>query len=328
MSFDELTEELAHIEARGLLRRLRPIDGSADAQVDIEGRRLLMLASNNYLGLATHPALCAAAADAARRFGAGSGASRLVSGDLALHHDLETRLARFKHAEAALLFTSGYQANIGAIPALVGSGDAVFSDALNHASIVDGCRLSRARTVVFAHRDTAALERLLQETPARRRLIVTDSVFSMDGDLAPLVEIVALARRFDAWVMLDEAHATGVFGPTGAGAAEELGLVEQVSSMGQDTLCGQVQITGQGIQSILIGAQQSQGGALRGKGLRSNAPKPACGAGNHNDTIFHLAGMRHARCHCSDLLFGHAMHDGAVGLLDQVRLAGEVDKVT
>jgi adenosylmethionine-8-amino-7-oxononanoate aminotransferase len=227
MGISALAEELVHIEARGLLRGLRPITGAAGAEVEIDGRSLLMLASNNYLGLATHPALRAAAADAVQRYGAGSGASRLVAGDLTLHHDLEARIARFKHAEAALLFTSGYHANIGTIPTLVGAGDAVFSDALNHASIVDGCRLSRARTIVFPHRDIGALERLLATTPARRRLIVTDSVFSMDGDIAPLPEIVGLAGRFDAWVMLDEAHATGVFGRTGAGAAEALGLLER-----------------------------------------------------------------------------------------------------
>ncbi len=227
MSFSALTDELGRIEARGLLRRLRPITGSADAEVEIDGRRVLMLSSNNYLGLATHPALRAAAAEAACRYGVGSSASRLVAGDLALHHDLEARIARFKRTEAALLFTSGYHANIGIIPALLGSEDAVFSDALNHASIVDGCRLSRARTVVFPHRDVGALEQLLEATPARRRLIVTDSVFSMDGDVAPVREIVALARRFGAWVMLDEAHATGVCGPTGAGVAEAAGIVEQ-----------------------------------------------------------------------------------------------------
>ncbi len=222
---DVLARELADIHDHGLTRDLLAIDGPADAVVTVGGRPLLMLASNNYLGLATHPRVRAAAAAAAERYGCGSGASRLVAGDLALHHDLEGRLAAFKHAPAALLFTSGYHANIGVIPALVGPGDQIFSDELNHASIIDGCRLARARVIVYPHRDATALARLLAEAaPARRRLIVTDTVFSMDGDVAPLVEIVELAERFDAWVMVDEAHATGVFGPTGGGVAEALGL--------------------------------------------------------------------------------------------------------
>jgi adenosylmethionine-8-amino-7-oxononanoate aminotransferase len=226
---DALALELAGIRERGLFRALEAIDGPTSAEVTVRGRRLLMLASNNYLGLATHPRLCTAAARAAERHGAGSGASRLVAGDLSLHHNLERRLALFKHAAAALLFTSGYHANIGVIPALVGSEDRIFSDELNHASLIDGCRLSRAPVSVYPHRDVAALARLLAAPPrGRRRLIVTDAVFSMDGDLAPLAEMVELAERFDAWVMIDEAHATGVFGPTGAGLAEALGLASRI----------------------------------------------------------------------------------------------------
>jgi adenosylmethionine---8-amino-7-oxononanoate aminotransferase len=229
-----IAEELSRIEAAGLARSMVPLSGAADAEVEVAGRRMLMLSSNNYLGLATHMRLRAAAASAVERYGTGAGASRLVAGDLALHHDVETRLARFKGTEAALLFTSGYHANIGTIAALVSSDDQVFSDALNHASIIDGCRLARARVAVYPHRDTTALRRLLAETPvARRRLIVTDSVFSMDGDLAPLAELVEVAREGDAWLMVDEAHATGTFGKTGAGLAEALGLAGAIDvSMG------------------------------------------------------------------------------------------------
>jgi 8-amino-7-oxononanoate synthase len=220
-----IAEELSRIEAAGLSRTMVPLSGAADAEVEVAGRRMLMLSSNNYLGLATHTRLRAAAASAVERYGTGAGASRLVAGDLALHHDVENRLARFKGTEAALLFTSGYHANIGTIAALMSSDDQIFSDALNHASIIDGCRLARARVAVYPHRDTTALRRLLAETPvARRRLIVTDSVFSMDGDLAPLAELVEVARESDAWLMVDEAHATGTFGETGAGLAEALGL--------------------------------------------------------------------------------------------------------
>jgi adenosylmethionine-8-amino-7-oxononanoate aminotransferase len=229
-----LRDELAYIEASGLSRVLVPLASTTDAEVEVGGRRMLMLSSNNYLGLATHPALGAAAAAAAERYGTGAGASRLVAGDLALHHHLEQRLARFKHTEAAMLFTSGYHANIGAITSLMGPDDQIFSDALNHASIIDGCRLSRACVSVYPHGDATALDRALATAPAaRRRLIVTDAVFSMDGDVAPLAALADIARRWNTWLMVDEAHATGVFGPTGAGLAESLGLSGSIDvSMG------------------------------------------------------------------------------------------------
>lgn len=222
------SERLQALRAQGLLRDLRVVGSGTGSWVNIGGRRTLLLCSNNYLGLATHPALIAAAAEAAAVWGVGAGASRLISGSLALHHELEQELAEWKRTEAAVLFNSGYHANIGTIAALVGEGDAVFSDALNHASIIDGCRLSRARVVVYPHADVDALAEKLAHTPARHRLIVTDSIFSMDGDVAPLREICAVAHRYDAWVMVDEAHATGVLGPTGAGLVEELNLHDQV----------------------------------------------------------------------------------------------------
>jgi 8-amino-7-oxononanoate synthase len=222
-------DELARIRDAGLLRVLRESAGAVDRWVTVDGRRVLLLCSNNYLGLANHPALADAAARAARTYGVGAGASRLISGSLPIHTELETRLATSKHAEAALLFPSGYHANIGAITALVGRGDAIFSDALNHASIIDGCRLSGATVHVYPHRDVDALAHALAASRARHRLIVTDSIFSMDGDAAPLADICALAERHDAMTMVDEAHGTGVFGPTGGGLVEALGLYDRIT---------------------------------------------------------------------------------------------------
>jgi len=227
---DELARELEGLERAGLRRRLRPLETGAEPEVVVEGRRALLLSSNNYLGLATHPALQAAAREAVGRFGCGTGASRLIAGDTELHARVERQLAGFKGTEAALLFPSGYQANVGAITALVGVGDHVFSDALNHASIIDGCRLSRASVHVYPHRDVRALEAMLAATPAGgRRLIVTDSVFSMDGDRAPLQALVAAASQYHSFLMLDEAHAAGVLGDRGAGLAEACGVVGDVA---------------------------------------------------------------------------------------------------
>ena len=227
---DALAAELQALEAAGLRRHLRPLGSASDAEVLCEGRRLLLLSSNNYLGLATHPALRAAATAAIARYGCGTGASRLIAGHLELHAEVEAKLAAFKGTPAALLFPSGYQANVGAITALVGRGDHVFSDALNHASIIDGCRLSGATIHVYPHRDVTALERLLDAAPQdARRLIVTDSVFSMDGDRAPLGPLVALAETYHSWLLVDEAHATGVLGPCGAGLAEAEGLTGRIA---------------------------------------------------------------------------------------------------
>ncbi len=222
-------QELARCEAAGLRRELCPVESAQEARVVVAGRSVVSLCSNNYLGLATHPAVVEAATRAARDFGVGSGASRLISGSMRLHHDLEARLAAFKGTASCVLFSSGYHANLGTIPALVGTSDAVFSDALNHASLIDGCRLSGASVRVYPHADAGALERLLRRETARRRLIVTDSVFSMDGDVAPLREICELAERYDAMVMVDEAHGAGVLGRRGAGLVEALGLSERVA---------------------------------------------------------------------------------------------------
>lgn len=226
---DVFTAELARLRRAGLERFLRPVDGAQDAYLTVGGRRVLSLCSNNYLGLANHPEVVEAAVAAAREDGVGAGASRLISGSMRRHHLLEERLAELKQAQACLLFTSGYHANLGVIASLVGPEDAVFSDALNHASLIDGCRLSRAAVHVYPHNDLAALAAHLAAATGRRRLIVTDSIFSMDGDAAPLAAICELAERHDAMVMVDEAHATGVCGAHGAGLVEALGLQQRVT---------------------------------------------------------------------------------------------------
>src|SRR5881409_647766 len=221
---------LDHRAPRPAARALpEPARGRVAALLADEGRQALLLSSNNYLVLANHPALKAAACAAIERWGCGAGASRLISGHLELHAEVEAKLAALKGTEAALLFPSGYQANVGAITALVGRGDHVYSDALNHASIVDGCRLSRASVHVYPHRDVQTLEAELAATPrGGRRLIVSDSVFSMDGDRAPLAALVALAGQYHSWLMVDEAHATGVLGARGAGLAEVDGVAAAI----------------------------------------------------------------------------------------------------
>ena len=221
------SDELESLRARHLLRRLRSTEGTEPRTV-LDGQPVLLLCSNNYLGLANHPALAEAARSALERYGTSASGSRLVSGSLTLHGQLEKRVAEWMGTEAALVFNSGYQANVGAIPALAREGDLILSDELNHASLIDGCRLSRARTRVFRHADPQHLESLLADNSTASRIgkniIVTESVFSVDGDLAPLTEIASLARRFDALLIVDEAHAVGVFGPAGAGRVEELQL--------------------------------------------------------------------------------------------------------
>jgi glycine C-acetyltransferase/8-amino-7-oxononanoate synthase len=219
---------LEELRDSGLYRRLRLVEGPQGPRVLLDGKPVLLLCSNNYLGLADHPLLREAAADAAMRFGAGAGASRLISGSMEPHRELEARLAEFKRYQSALLFGSGYLANCGAIAALAGRGEVVFSDQLNHASIIDGCRLSRAETSVYRHRDTEHLAWGLRRAGGRAALIVTDGVFSMDGDIAPLEDLVGLARRHGCRLMVDEAHATGAVGPGGRGTVAAAGLSGEV----------------------------------------------------------------------------------------------------
>jgi glycine C-acetyltransferase/8-amino-7-oxononanoate synthase len=224
----DVAERLEELRESGLRRRMRVVDGPQGPHVLLDGRPVLLLCSNNYLGLADHPRVVEAAAEAALRWGAGAGASRLISGNMEPHRLLEERLAGFKGYEAALLFGSGYLANIGAISALAGRGEVVFSDELNHASIVDGCRLSRAETFVYRHGDVEHLAWGLREAGGRGSLIVTDGVFSMDGDVAPLAELARLARRHGCRLMVDEAHATGALGSGGRGSVAAAGLTEEV----------------------------------------------------------------------------------------------------
>jgi glycine C-acetyltransferase/8-amino-7-oxononanoate synthase len=245
-----IAEALTELERLGLSRRLRMVSGPQGPRVLLDGRPVLLLCSNNYLGLADHPRVRAAAAEAATRWGVGAGASRLVSGTMTIHRRLEERLAAFEGSEACVLFGSGYLANAGVIGALAGHLDTVFSDELNHASIVDGCRLSHAEVVVYRHRDIDHLDWLLRrharsaagkgsgawasvrsgraQGAGGGMLIVTDSVFSMDGDLAPVGEIVELARLHGARVAVDEAHAIGACGPGGRGVVAQVGLAEEV----------------------------------------------------------------------------------------------------
>jgi 8-amino-7-oxononanoate synthase len=224
----EVAERLAELRRAGLQRRLRLIEGPQGPRVLLDGAEVLLLCSNNYLGLADHPRVRQAAADAAERFGAGAGASRLISGSMSLHRKLEDRLAEFKGSEAALLFGSGYLANTGTVAALAGRDGVVFSDELNHASIIDGCRLSRAEKFVYRHLDLEHLEWGLRAAGRRSQLIVTDGVFSMDGDVAPLAGLVELARRHDCMLMVDEAHGTGALGPGGRGSVAAAGLSGEV----------------------------------------------------------------------------------------------------
>ena len=229
-SLDQLLQtRLEDHEKRAVRRRLRPLDGGIGPRVLVDGRSVIQLCSNDYLGMAGHPAVKRAAADAALEYGAGAGSARLIVGTSAPHAALERDLARLKQTEAALVLSSGYHANTGVLPVLAGAEDVIFSDELNHASLIDGCRLSRAAVRVYRHADAEHLDRLLHDAAGfRRRLVVTETVFGMDGDLAPLAELVVVAGRHDAWLVVDEAHATGVFGRRGGGLVSELGLTDAV----------------------------------------------------------------------------------------------------
>ncbi len=228
-ALDWIDQELADLAQNGLLRELSTHAGAQQVRLKIDGREFVNFGSNDYLGLAADSRLAAAAIAASRREGTGAGSSPLVTGHAAAHQKLEAALAAFEGTERALVFASGYAANMGAISALAGSGDAVYSDQKNHASMIDGCRLSRADVHIYPHRDANALAAQLARSGVyRRRLIVTESVYSMDGDLAPLEELADLAERFHCMLLVDEAHATGVFGANGRGLAEQLGVEERI----------------------------------------------------------------------------------------------------
>jgi 8-amino-7-oxononanoate synthase len=228
---DHLSQRLKAIRAEGLYRELREMDSAQGTRVIVDGKELLNFSSNDYLGLANHPAIKEAAREAIERFGAGSSSARLICGSLKVHHDLEHALAEFKATEAALTFSSGYATALGTICALVEKDDVIIIDKLVHACIVDGAKLSGAKLRVFGHNDVNELEDILKwarEKKVRQILIITESVFSMDGDLAPLREIVELKDRYGAWLMVDEAHATGLFGANRRGVAEAFELADRI----------------------------------------------------------------------------------------------------
>ncbi|RPK08194.1 8-amino-7-oxononanoate synthase [Priestia endophytica] len=222
MSFnDELENRLSHMKEKGLYRTLKTMQSAPGTEVDIDGRKQLVCSSNNYLGLSNDKRLIRAAQDAIETFGIGSSGARLTTGNTSLHEQLEKKLASFKKTESALLFSSGYLANIGVLSSIPGKSDVILSDQLNHASVIDGCRLSRAHTVIYEHVNMVDLKQKLEATGQyERRFIVTDGVFSMDGTLAPLPEIMKLAEKYKAYVIVDDAHATGVLGKTGGGTSE------------------------------------------------------------------------------------------------------------
>jgi 8-amino-7-oxononanoate synthase len=224
MIWDELETGLAQLANDGLLRRRRTLDAPCGPEAVIDGQRLIAFCSNDYLGLANHPALIAAARDAAEQWGIGSGASHMVSGHLRPHAELEERLASFLGRERALYFTTGYMANLAIAPTLVERNDAIFADKLNHASLIDAAQLARAEHIRYPHGDVETLARRLAQSSAKRKLILTDAVFSMDGNLAPLPELFELAERYDTWLVVDDAHGFGVLGPGGRGSLAHFGL--------------------------------------------------------------------------------------------------------
>lgn len=216
--------DLEELKSTGLFRTMPEIGGFPGSMITVDGYEALNFSGNNYLGLASHPQVIEAAIDCLRHYGVGATASRLIAGNWEIHRELESRIAHWKRTESALVFGSGYQANVGILTSLTDRDDAIFSDELNHASIIDGCRLSRAKVKVFPHLDLARLEEMLRKSGAQRKLVVTETVFSMDGDRAPLGELDDLCRKHDALLMVDEAHATGLLGPEGQGLVAEAGI--------------------------------------------------------------------------------------------------------
>lgn len=220
----DLARQLEDLGRRGLLRKRRTVESARGPLVRLEGREYLAFCSNDYLGLADHPALVEAARRGAERYGVGAGASALISGHSLAYEALESRLAAFVRVPRALHFSTGYMANLGILPALAGPGDSVFSDQLNHACLIDGARLSRAQVLVYPHQDLAALERMLQACNTPGKVVATDAVFSMDGDIAPLPALLALCERHDAWLVVDDAHGFGLLGENGRGTLSHFGL--------------------------------------------------------------------------------------------------------
>ncbi len=228
------THEIEELKRSGLYRDLIRIIGPIDAEVSIDGKEVILLSSNNYLGLATHPKLKEAASLALEAYGTGACASRLIAGNMEIHEDLEKRVARFKGCQCAIVFSTGYMANIGVITSLAGENDLILSDELNHASIIDGCKLSGAQIEIYPHKDVGRIREILMQEDrsyaknrSKKRLIITDGVFSMDGDIAPLPEIMEVANQYGAILIVDDAHATGVLGENGKGTAAYFGIKDE-----------------------------------------------------------------------------------------------------
>jgi len=220
-----LADDLEQLKVQGLYRRLRVLEDEQRAHTTFDGRSVVNLSSNNYLGLTTHPKLRQKALEAIERYGVGTGSVRTIAGTMSLHMELERRLAEFKQTEATVVFQSGFAANAGTVSAILTKEDVIISDELNHASIIDGCRLSRAAIKVFPHRDADAARKILRELPSgQRKLLITDGVFSMDGDLGPLPDLCAVAEEYGAIMMVDDAHASGVFGKNGRGTVDHFGM--------------------------------------------------------------------------------------------------------
>lgn len=223
-----MVEELDGLKEKGRYRFIRSVSTPAGVEIEIKGRRFVNFSSNDYLGLASHPELVRRAGDLAEKWGVGAGASRLICGNMEVHEQLEREIAEFKGTEAALVFSAGYMANLGIVSTLGSPETTVFSDELNHASIIDGCRLSRARVKVYRHRDVEHLEELLREDENPRKIIITDGVFSMDGDIAPLPELCDLKEKYGAILVVDDAHATGVIGEGGRGTGSHFGVSDRI----------------------------------------------------------------------------------------------------
>src|SRR5579864_5488053 len=220
-----VSDALNDLRAKGVAPKLRVLQGEQKTHADFDGKEVINLASNNYLGLTTHKALRKAALEAVRKYGAGAGAVRTIAGTMKLHMELEEQIAKFKNTEACVVFQSGFTANAGTVSAILGKEDLIISDELNHASIIDGCRLSKAAIKIFKHKDVADCERLCKETEnfPGHKLLITDGVFSMDGDIAPLPELCGLAEKFNCIMMVDDAHSSGVLGRGGRGTVDHLG---------------------------------------------------------------------------------------------------------
>lgn len=244
MITDDIEQKLQALSEENLLRRRRVVNSACTVMAEIDGIPMLTFSSNDYLGLAAHPLLAETAANAARQWGVGSGGSHVVTGHMYPHEALENALAEFAGMDRALFFSTGYMANTGIVPALVGRGDAVFSDRLNHASLIDAVLLSRADNIRYRHADAAHLASLLEKSNAKRKLILTDAVFSMDGDIAPLPALLELAERHDAWLVVDDAHGFGVLGPEGRGTLAHFGITATPRLIYMGTLSKAAGVTG------------------------------------------------------------------------------------